>query len=93
MRSIRTDFSGIWPLVEEYLMGEKAKKFGYRLQKDRSKTEKMVWLIKEITLATNNLKCFLLSAFIVVSDWKTAISILSVFGSLQAINKVFTPKK
>ena len=93
MKKVKTDFSGIWPLVEEYELREKAKKMGYVLQKDNSKTEKMIAVIREFANATNNLRCFLFSTFIIVSDWSVVFSIIATFELLRSVYAFFNKRK
>ena len=93
MEKIKVDFSGIWPLVEEYELRESAKKLGYTLQKDMSKSEKLVMVIREFAKATNNLRCFLFSTFIVASDWNIGISIIVTFVTLQSAYTIFNKRK
>lgn len=93
MEKIKVDFSGIWPLVEEYELRELAKKLGYTLQKKKSKSEKLVIVIKEFAKATNNLRYFLFSTFIVASDWSMVISIIGTFVTLQSVYAIFNKRK
>ena len=93
MEKIKVDFSGIWPLVEKYELREKAKKIGYSLKKDTSKSDKLIVVIKEFEKATNNLRYILFSTFIVVSDWSIAISIIETFVILRSVYTIFNKRK
>ena len=93
MKEKKSEFTGIWPLVEEYELRKKVTQMGYILQKDHSSKEKLIVVIKEFANATNTLRFLLLSIFIVISEWSIAISIISVLGSLIAINSLFDKKK
>ena len=93
MEKIKVDFSGIWPLVEEYELRESAKKLGYTLQKDTSKSEKLVMVIREFAKATNNLRCFLFSTFIVASNWSIVIDIIGTFVILHSVYAIYYRRK
>jgi hypothetical protein len=93
MKKTKVDFSGIWPLVEEYELREKAKKLGYTLQKDTSKSEKLVIVIKEFAKATNNLRYFLFSTFIVASNWSIVIDIIGTFVILHSVYAIYYKRK
>jgi hypothetical protein len=93
MEKRKVDFSGILPLVEEYKLRESAKKLGYTLRKDTSKSEKLVIVIKEFAKATNNLRCFLFSTFIVASDLSIVIRIIVTFVTLQSVYTIFNKRK
>ncbi|MBR6446001.1 MAG: hypothetical protein IKS94_06200 [Prevotella sp.] len=93
MKKVKTDFSGIWTLVEEYELREKAKIMGYVLRKDYSKTEKLIKVIRDFANVTNNLRCFLLSTFIVVSDWSVAFRIIATFELLRSVYTKFNMRK
>ena len=93
MEKRKVDFSGILPLVEEYKLRESAKKLGYTLRKDTSKSEKLVIVIKEFAKATNNLRYFWLSTFIVASNWSSAIRISGAFVTLHSVHAIFYKRK
>ena len=86
---------GIWSLVEEYQLREKAKELGYIIKKDTNsgKVDKMFGVTLDFVKATNNLRCFLLSTFIVASDWKLAITIIGTFSGLVTISALFKQKR
>lgn len=86
------NLSGIGPLVEEYELREKAKKYGYILTKDISKTEKLISFTKALIKRTKELRFIFFSFMLISSGWETFADLMAYLSAMITISNYFIPK-
>ena len=92
MASNKFNLSGIGPLVEEFELREKAKKYGYILTKDISKTEKLVSVLKALIKLTRELRFKIFSFILISSGWDMFTALMTVYATMITISNHLTTR-